>query len=59
MGKHVRGHTTETSLPEGGKGGGLNHESREINEVFHDPRKFFYGFIFHVKSVQDEMIIVL
>ena len=24
--------------------GGLNHESREINEVFHDSRKFFEGF---------------
>ena len=31
--------------------GGLNHESREINEVFHDSHKFFEGFTFHVKSV--------
>ena len=28
----------------GGGGGGLNHESREINEVFHDSRKFFFRF---------------
>ena len=27
-----------------GGGGGLNHESREINEVFHDSRKFFERF---------------
>ena len=32
-----------------GGGGGLNHESREINEVFHDSHKFFEGFTFHVK----------
>ena len=37
--------------------GGLNHESREINEVFHDSHKFFEGFMFHVKSVRDGMII--
>ena len=38
------------------KAEGLNRESREINEVFHDSRKFFEGF--HVKSVRDGMIIV-
>ena len=37
-------------------GGGLNHESREINEVFHDSRKFLEGFMFHVKSVLGGMI---
>ena len=42
----------------GGKEGGLNHESREINEVFHDSRKFFEGFTCHVKSLQGGMIIV-
>ena len=42
----------------GGGGGRLNHESRETNEVFQDSRKFFEGFTFHVKSVQDGMIIV-
>ena len=26
-----------------GGGGGLSHESREINEVFHDSHKFFEG----------------
>ena len=40
-----------------GGGGGLNHESREINEVFHDSHKFFEGFTFHVKSVQDAMTV--
>ena len=48
-------------MVKGGGGGGegvLNHESREINEVFHDSRKFFEGFTFHIKSVQDGMIIV-
>ena len=40
-------------------GGGLNHESREINKVFHDSRKFYEGFTFHVKSLQDGMIVVL
>ena len=30
----------------GGGGGGLNHESREINEVFHDSRKPFEGLRF-------------
>ena len=38
--------------------GGMNHESREINEVFHDSHKFFEGFTFHVKSVRYGMIIV-
>ena len=32
-----------------GAGGGLNHESREINEVFHDSHKFLKVFTFHVK----------
>ena len=30
-------------------GGGGGSESREINDVFHDSRKFFEGFTFHVK----------
>ena len=36
--------------------GGLNHKSQEINEVFHDSRKFFEGSTFHAKSVQDGII---
>ena len=53
------GMSPSTPLNAGGKaGGGLNHESREINVVFHDPHKFFEGFTFHVKSVRDGMIIV-
>ena len=39
-------------------GGGGGSESREINEVFRDSRKFFEGFTFHVKPVQDGMIIM-
>ena len=38
-----RGYCQVLFKEEGGKGG-LNHESREINEVFHDSRKFFEGF---------------
>ena len=34
--------------------GGLNHESREINEVFHDSRKFSEGFTFHVNKISAE-----
>ena len=64
---HKLGQLSQAAQPnglfgEGGKGGegggGLNHELREINTVFHDSRKFLEGFTFHVKSVQDGMIIV-